>query len=188
MRTRRRTTTIAMHPSPHLDEDALSLLEHVYSTAAEILQRDGQVLSVAFFRIGPNARMPQEILDAHPHIEPPQPGTVAMLPLLTGDDKEKDLSAAVMWTAFEMLDADLAVQVSESWVVKATDPNVDLSIPPRLHPDRMEAIVLIAHKRGGRAWTVVAPIERDANGKPSISPQMPEPQFADSMGGRFAPR
>ncbi|MCS6860750.1 MAG: hypothetical protein NZT92_10580 [Abditibacteriales bacterium] len=176
-----------MNPSPHLDEDALSLLEHVYSTASEILQRDGQVLSIAFFRVGPNAQIPPAILDAYPDVEPPEPGTVAMLPLLTGDDEEKDLSAAAMWTAFEMLDADLVVQVSESWVVKATNPDVDLSIPPRLHPDRTEALVLIAHKRGGRAWTVIAPIQRDANGKPSIPAQMPAPQFADSMRGRFAP-
>jgi len=175
-----------MNRSPHLDEDALSLLEHVYDTASEILQRDGQVLSVAFFRIGPNAQMPQAILDAHPDVEPPEPGTVAMLPLLTGDDEEKDLSAAVMWTAFEVLDADLVVQVSESWVVKATNPDVDMNIPPRMHPDRTEAIVLIAHKRGGRTWTVIAPIERDADGKPSIPEQMPEPQFADSVQGRFA--
>jgi hypothetical protein len=174
-------------PSPHLDEDALALMRHVYEVASENLKRDGQLLSVAFFRVGPNAQMPPGMTAEGEDVKLPEAGSILMIPLHMADEQEKDFSAALIQFAADTLDADLIVHVSESWVVKATSPEIDIAIPPRMHPDRTEAIVLIAHKRGGRRWTVIATIERDKAGKPSIPLEMPEPEFTDKIEGRFAP-
>ena len=167
---------------PELKPSETDLVHFIYQHAAKTLTKVGHLPPAAFFRVGPAARVPEM-----------KPGNIAALRLdMPGHDAGKDALAAMMQEFAKSADADLAILLLESWMVK---PDADeaqyikahgeFRVRPSQHPNRIEIILVSVSKPGGQSWSAWVEISRDACGRPSIPADPPPLEYLRNEG-RFA--
>ena len=167
---------------PELNRNEMDLFHHIYRLAAKALPKDGNLTPAAFFRIGPRVDLPGL-----------KPDNVAAVKLEIPDTEDsKDVLAQMLRDFARHADADLAILVLESWMVK---PNAEeaqyikahgeFRVRPSQHPNRIEIILFSISKPGGHSWSAWAEIQRDDHGTPSISTEPPSLEYLRSEG-RFA--
>ena len=167
---------------PELKPGETALVQFIYRRAAETLTNKGNLPPAAFFRVGPAPRLPGM-----------KPGNIAALKLdMPGNDPGKDAVAAMLQGFARQADADLAILMLESWMVK---PNAEearyikehgeFRVRPSQHPDRIEIILISVSKPGGQSWSAWVEIRRDGSGRPSIPVEMPALEYLRNEG-RFA--
>jgi len=166
---------------PELTEQETALFHFIYSKAAQMLQRDGELQPVAFFRVG-----------SKPTMKGPQPKMIVPVKMdMPGNDQGKDALAETLRHITKQLDADLVLMILESWMVKPNEEETDYiqkhgewKVRPSQHPDRIEIVFFTVSKPTGESWSAWAEITRDANNKPSIPLEPPKLEFLKA-GGRF---
>ena len=167
---------------PELNRVETDLFHHIYRLAAKTLPRIGQLPPTAFFRVGSRAALPGLT-----------PGNIAALKLdMPGTEDGKDVLAQMLREFAGRADAELAILLLESWMVK---PNAEeakymkehgeFSVRPSQHPDRIEIVLINVSKPGGHSWSAWVEIHRDGTGAPSIAPEPPALEYLRSEG-RFA--
>lgn len=167
---------------PELTRGETDLFHHIYRRAAKALPQDGHLTPAAFFRAGPRSSLPGL-----------NPGNIAGLNLeMSGTADGKDALAEMLRAFARHADADLAILVFESWMVKPTEEEVkyinkhgEFLVRPSRHPRRMEIVLFSVNKPGGHSWSAWAEIQRDAAGVPSIAAVPPALEYLQSQG-RFA--
>jgi len=122
---------------PELNRDETDLFHRIYRLAAKTLSEVGHLPPAAFFRVGSRVGLPGLT-----------PGNVAALKLeMPGTDDGKDMLAQMLREFAGRADADLAILLLESWMVK---PNAEeaqyikehgeFSVRPSQHPNRIEIV------------------------------------------------
>jgi len=167
---------------PELKPGETALVHHIYNRTADILTKAGHLPPAAFFRIGPAASLPGM-----------KPGNIAALGLdMPGNDAGKDALAAMMQEFARRADADLAILMLESWMIKPNDEEArhikehgEFLVRPSQHPNRIEIILISVSKPGGQSWSAWVEISRDIHGRPSIPAEMPPLEYLQNEG-RFA--
>ena len=167
---------------PELNHAETDLFQHIYRLAAKTLSKVGHLPPAAFFRVGPCVGLPGLT-----------PGNVAALKLdMPGTEDGKNALAGMLREFAGRADADLAILLLESWMVK---PNAEearyikehgeFSVRPSQHPDRIEIVLISVSKPGGHSWSAWVEIQRDGHGAPSIASEPPPLEYLRSEG-RFA--
>ena len=159
----------------------LQLFHRIYSKAVQLLQRDGNLQPVAFFRIGQHPQQPDFPL-----------GQVVPVKIdMPGHDQGKDAVAQALRHVVKLVDADLVLMVLESWMVKPSPEEAEhiqktgtWSVRPSLHPQRIEIVFFSMSKPDGSHWSAWVEIRRDTQNKPSIPADPPKLEYLKS-GGRF---
>ena len=167
---------------PELKSGETDLVHHIYQRAAEALAKVGHLPPAAFFRVGPMPVLPGM-----------KPGNIAALRLdMPGHDAGKDALARLMHEFARRADADLAILLFESWMIK---PNAEEAqyiqehgeylVRPSEHPNRIEIVLISVSKPGGQSWSAWVEISRDHNNRPSIPTELPPLEYLRNEG-RFA--
>lgn len=167
---------------PELTRVETELFHHIYRRAAKALPQDGHLTPGAFFRAGPRSRLPGL-----------KPGNIAGLNLeISGTDDGKDAFAQMLREFAKHADADLAILVFESWMIKPNEEEAqymkergEFLVPPSQHPQRIEIVLFSVDKPGGHNWSAWTEIQRNGNGVPSITAVPPALEYLQSQG-RFA--
>ena len=167
---------------PELKPAETGLVDFIYRRAAETLAKAGHLPPAAFFRIGPNVTLPGM-----------KPGHIAALRMeMPGSDDVKEAMAAMMQEFARRADADMAILMLESWMIKPNEEEAryikehgEFLVRPSQHPQRVEIILISVSKPGGQSWSAWVEISRDVNGRPSIPPVMPALEYLQNEG-RFA--
>lgn len=173
--------------NPELKPGEIALVQFIYRRAAATLAKAGHLPPAAFFRIGPKPSLPEM-----------KPGNIAALRLdMPGTDDGKDALAAMMQEFARRADADLAILLFESWMVKPDAEEAqyikehgEFLVRPSQHPNRIEIVLISVSKPGGQSWSAWAEISRDTSGRPSIPADLPpleylqnEDRFANLLDG-----
>ncbi|MCG3148187.1 MAG: hypothetical protein PCFJNLEI_01630 [Verrucomicrobiae bacterium] len=167
---------------PELKPDETALVRHIYQCAAKTLAHAGHLPPAAFFRVGPATKLPGL-----------KPGNIAALRLdMPGNDAGKDALASLMHEFAQRADADLAILLLESWMIKPNAKEAqyikehgEFLVRPSQHPQRIEIVLISVTKPGGQGWSAWVEISRDSNGRPSIPAELPPLEYLQS-DGRFA--
>ena len=167
---------------PELKPGETALVHHIYNRAAEALTKVGHLPPAAFFRVGPDPGLPDM-----------KPGNIAALRLeMPGHETGKDALAMIMREFARRVDADLAILMLESWMVKPNEEEArhikehgESLVRPSQHPQRIEIVLISVSKPGGHNWSAWAEIQRDSKGAPSIAAEPPALEYLQSEG-RFA--
>lgn len=167
---------------PELNPDETALFHHIYGRAAKYLATRGCLPPLAFFRAGVLPRLPAL-----------KPGKVAMLEIeMPGNDAGKDCVVEVLRQFARRADADLAILLLESWMVKPNDDEAryiqrfgQFLVRPSQHPHRIEIVFISVSKPHGQNWSAWVEISRDLNGRPSIPTDPPQLEYLKA-DGRFA--
>jgi len=168
---------------PWTDESPEAFFTDVEELARERLDNAGQVPPGVLFAA------PQP--GAKPLSEGYAIGVIAFGSLMDGDLGNNVISVLVP-KILDHAEAVACVFVSEAWVVleplgDRTPEQVseDVHKYGRLknHPNRIEVLMLNRETRQGGVRHCHYPIERDAEGKPSLGEMLPE---SDQLSGRFA--
>jgi len=167
---------------PELNRAETDLFQHIYRLAANTLPKIGQMPPTAFFRAGARVSLPGLT-----------PGHVAAVKLdMPGTENGKDALAEFLREFARQADADLAILLLESWMVKPNAEEVqyikehgEFSVRPSQHPDRIEIVLISVNKPGGHNWSAWVEIHRDEHGTPSIATEPPQLEYLRTEG-RFA--
>lgn len=167
---------------PELKPGEAVLVHHIYRRAADTLAKVGHLPPAAFFRVGASPRLPGM-----------KHGNITAVRLdMPGNDAGKDAVAGMMQEFARLADADLAILMLESWMVKPDEEEAryikehgEFRVRPSEHPDRIEIILISVSKPGGQSWSAWTEIIRDLNGRPSIPSEMPPLEYLQNEG-RFA--
>ena len=167
---------------PELNRGETDLFHHIYQRAAENLPKVGHLPPAAFFRAGLRAGLPGL-----------KPGNIAVMQFdIPGHDAGKDVLIEMIKAFARKVDADLAILLLESWMIK---PNAEEAehiknhgeflVRPSKHPHRIEIVMISVSKPGGHNWSAWVEIQRNGKGAPSIAAQPPALEYVKS-DGRFA--
>ena len=167
---------------PELNRVETDLFHHIYRLAAKTMPKIGQLPPTAFFRVGSRVDLPGLT-----------PGNVAAVKLdMPGTEDGKDALAQMLREFAGHADADLAILLLESWMIKPNEEEAkyikehgEFSVRPSQHPDRIEIVLISISKPGGHSWSAWVEIQRDGHGTPSIAPEPPPLEYLRSEG-RFA--
>lgn len=168
-----------MEPEP--TERELGLFNFIYTKASQLLNRDGGLQPIAFFRVG-----------AQPRMQGPRVGMIVPVKLdMPNSDEGKDAVAEALRQIIKKLDADLVLMVLESWMVKPNEEEAayiqkhgEFKVRPSQHPNRIEIVLFTLTKPNGDSWSCWAEIQRDAQNRPSIPNEPPKLEYLQT-GGRF---
>jgi hypothetical protein len=167
---------------PELNSDETALFHLIYRRSAEYLATRGNLPPLAFFRAGLLPRMPGL-----------PPGKVAIVEMdMPNNDHGKDCMVEVLRQFARSADADMAVLLLESWMIKPTEEEAkhiqrfgEFLVRPSVHPQRIEIVFISVSKPGVRNWSAWVQISRDRNGRPSIPTSPPQLVYLQAAG-RFA--
>jgi hypothetical protein len=167
---------------PELKTEETALVHYIYRRAGETLAKAGHLPAAAFFRVG-----------LSPHLPGMKPGNVAALRLeMPGNDADKDAVAELMREFARRADADMAILMLESWMIKPNEEEAryikehgEFLVRPSQHPQRIEIVLISVSKPGGQSWSAWVEISRDINGRPSIPSEMPPLEYLQNEG-RFS--
>ena len=167
--------TVVIDPDP--TEKECSLFQRIYSSATQMLARDGRLDPVAFFRTG-----------QHPRLNGPIKGMIVPVQMdMPGNDHGKDALAQALRHLAKDTDADMVLMVLESWMVMPSKAEAEyiqqtgeFAVRPSRHPNRMEIVLFSMSKPGGDSWSAWVQIQRDQNNKPSIPQQAPKLEYLKS--------
>lgn len=167
---------------PELKPVETALVHHIYHRAAETLAKHGHLPPAAFFRVGLQPQLPG--------LKPER--IVALRLDMPGNDVGKDAVAEMMHEFARRADADLAILMLESWMIKPNEEEAryikehgEFLVRPSQHPQRIEIILISVTKPGGQSWSAWVEISRDISGRPSIPSEMPALEYLQ-CDGRFA--
>jgi hypothetical protein len=167
---------------PELNPDETALFHHIYRGAAQYLATRGKLPPLAFFRAGLRPRLPSL-----------PPGRVAIVEMeMPHSDDGKDSMVEMLRQFARSADADMAVLLLESWMIKPTEEEAkqiqrmgQFLVRPSQHPHRIEIVFVSVSKPGGQNWSAWVEISRDPTGRPSIPATPPRLEYLQA-DGRFA--
>jgi hypothetical protein len=148
--------------------DLETLVDRIVEIAAQHMKNDGFVTSVTFFSTTVN------------ELGLPEKGCL----FLPWDPRlSKDEMRFAQDRIIERTQADIIINVMESWAVKIDEKELDVRRPSQ-HPERKEIVVVYGEAREGKTISMYIPIIRDGDSSRLALDQ--KERCLDHAVGRFA--